>query len=107
MVEDGATYEEVKTFKENQILIKSINLVKEHAHEQEERRHSPERYRQVKNKVSSINPYASPAKRRRRDNGESSEKTELQKRLLNYTNESPLKEGSRTRIPQIAEVDEG
>ena len=54
----GANEDEIADFKRNQILIKSINLVKEHANQLDERRNSPERYEKTHSKVKTINPYA-------------------------------------------------
>lgn len=57
--DQGANEEQVADFKRNQILIKSINLVNDHAHELEEKRKfSPTRYDKTQAKVKTINPYA-------------------------------------------------
>lgn len=45
-------------FKRNQILTKSINVVREQAQKAKDRRESPERYSAAVSKVSTINPYA-------------------------------------------------
>jgi hypothetical protein len=104
LVKEGASYEEVKAFKQNQILIKSINLVKEHAHDLEERRHSPERYNQVKNKVSSINPYASPGKRRPRPEDQAHEQTAFESILYTYAAEQK-RDGSGSPLRNFEEFE--
>jgi hypothetical protein len=58
MEENGATEEEIEEFKRNEIIVKSVQLVKEHAQHLEERRTSPERFKYAESKVNTINPYA-------------------------------------------------
>lgn len=84
--EQGANEDEIADFKRNQILIKSINLVKEHAQELDEKRHSPERYEKTLSKVKTINPYAKLLSSNKLNSSSS-------KANRSKINKSPVKEG--------------
>lgn len=54
----GASAEEIDAFVRNEIIVKSVQYVKEHYNQLEERRQSPERFRNADSKVTTINPYS-------------------------------------------------
>ena len=54
----GASAEEIEEFKRNEIIVKSVQYIKEHSQQMEERRTSPERFRGTGSKVTTINPYS-------------------------------------------------